>query len=270
MSLACIDALYRQDAWNSDDMSVFVVDDGSVDGTSAAINQRFPSVRVIQTAGNLFWSGAMRRGMEEALKANYDLFLWLNDDVVLYEGALRLLLCTVKQLRRDGFHNSIVVGSLRDPTTRELSYGGWKSDRGNNPLRCRKLEPSDSPLQCDSINGNCVLIPRDVITVVGNLDPTFTHGMADMDYGFRARMMGCTIWVAPGYVGTCELNSGKGLWTDHSLPIRERWKRLLEPKGLPPREWLVFTRRHSGWLWPLYWVNPYVKFWLKGFLGVWR
>jgi len=91
------------------------------------------------------------------------------------------------------------------------------------------------------MNGNCVLIPRSAAERVGNLDARFTHRMGDLDYGFRARRAGCALWIAPGYVGTCAANAP----ADETLPVRERWRRLLGPKGLPPREWWVFTWRHN-------------------------
>lgn len=30
-------------------------------------------------------------------------------------------------------------------------------------------------------------------------------------------------------------------------------------KGLPWRSWLIFTRRHTGVMWPLYFAWPYAK-----------
>jgi hypothetical protein len=38
-----------------------------------------------------------------------------------------------------------------------------------------------------------------------------------------------------------------------------RWRNLVSAKVLPPKEWLVFTRRHYGLLWPAYAVSPYLK-----------
>ncbi len=114
-------------------------------------------------------------------------------------------------------------------------------------------------MRCDTCNFNCVLVPRDVAVRVGNLDAAFTHRMGDFDYGLRARHAGCSLWVAPGYVGECFANSGKGLWVEDAIGARELWRRLLGPKGLPPREWLVFTSRHFGPLWPAHFVWPYLK-----------
>jgi GT2 family glycosyltransferase len=59
---------------------------------------------------------------------------------------------------------------------------------------------------CDTMHGKCVLIPRSVVQIVGNLDPAFVHYIGDWDYGLRTRQEGCTVWIAPGYLGTCSLN----------------------------------------------------------------
>jgi len=65
--------------------------------------------------------------------------------------------------------------------------------------------------------------------------------------------------VAPGFAGECVGNSGQGLWVEASLGALELWGRLLGPKGLPPREWALFTSRHYGPFWPVYFGWPYLK-----------
>jgi hypothetical protein len=43
---------------------------------------------------------------------------------------------------------------------------------------------------------------------------------------------------------------------------------MRSPAGPPPlREWMVFTYRHLGWRWPIYWLRAVVRvcfpaFWL--------
>jgi GT2 family glycosyltransferase len=116
------------------------------------------------------------------------------------------------------------------------------------------------------MNGNCVLISRAVVKINGNLDNHFTHSMGDLDYGLRARTAGCKIVVAPGYYGVCSANDGAGLWTDDRLPLLVRWKKLLGPKGLPIKDWMIFSRRHKGSLWILVGLSPYLLFWVKALL----
>lgn len=267
-TLACIRSIFEQQIDPLFRVDVYVVDDGSTDDTSDAISLNYPMVKLIKGNGQLFWNGGMRVAFEEARQHSYDYYLWVNDDTLLVPSALQMLINAHVSTSKQGYGMSIIAGSTCDPVTGSLTYGGWKVDGGANLLKLAMVTPEKTLIQCDTINGNCVLIPREVEQTIGNLDPAFTHSMGDIDYGFRAKKAGCTIWVASGYAGTCGLNSGQGLWTDLAkLSLRVRWKRLLGPKGLPPKEWLIFTRRYCGRMWPLYWVNPYLKFWVKGLLN---
>jgi GT2 family glycosyltransferase len=114
------------------------------------------------------------------------------------------------------------------------------------------------------MNGNCVLIPRVIANTIGNLDRAFVHTMGDIDYGLRARKAGFPIMVMPGYAGICMNNSIERTLIDtHSLSLY-RLKKIVSPKELPPKSWYVLTSRHTGLLWPLFWVWPYFKTLFKG------
>lgn len=258
-TLHCLRELDQQDNLDTIELHIIMVDAGSSDETVERVSMEFPHVLLLRGDESLFWNGGMRLAFEHAIAQGYDYYLWLNDDTFIYHDAISRLLDTAKRLAEIGEREAIIVGATKDQNSGNISYSGWKRKSFINPSNCFRVSPEFEPVQCDTMNGNCVLIPQSVVEKVGNLDPRFTHAIGDMDYGFRARRAGCSIWVAPGFVGECSTNTGKGLWTDRSLPWRERFRRMLGPKGLPPREWLVFTRRHSGPLWPLFWANPYVK-----------
>jgi GT2 family glycosyltransferase len=269
-TLDCIAAIIGQERGAVVEVSVILLDDGSTDGTADVVLEQFPAVRVIRGSGSLYWNGAMRQALGAAMAGDFDYYVLLNDDTHLYPTALSVLISTHEQLSKADRAPLIIVGSTQDQESGQLTYGGWRQVNQWNSLKMVKVMPQTKAVQCDTLNGNCVLLSRSVVKLVGNLDGSFTHGMGDMDYGFRARRVGCKIWVAPGFVGGCDFNAGIGMWADVRLPLRERWKRMLGPKGLPPKEWLVFTHRHGGWLWPVLWVNPYVKFWIKGIVALLR
>ncbi len=269
-TLSCLERLAAQSRDLGAEIRVVLVDDASSDGTASAVRERFPEVRLVEGSGQLYWNGGMRRAFEVAMQDDPEFYLLLNDDTHLAAGALGRMLATHQERARSGEQACIVVGSTLDPESGRQSYGGWLRGPWFNPARFRIVEPGPTAKRCHTLNGNCVLIPRDVARRVGNLDPTFTHRMGDLDYGLRARRAGCSLWVAPGYVGECLENSGKGLWVEPSLGGREMWKRLLGPKGLPPREWGVFTYRHYGPFWPVNFAWPYVRYgWrtLRGWLA---
>jgi GT2 family glycosyltransferase len=225
-------------------------------------------VRVLQGNGNLFWCGGMRLAFDAALKDDFAFYLWLNDDTLLESDAVARLLVTHQSLAAAGNERAIVVGSTRDPQTGELTYGGLVRSSRIHPLKYRLLKPGDKPIRCDTMNGNCVLIPRAVAAVVHNLSEEFRHGIGDFDYGLRARKAGCTVWIAPGYIGTCGWNDMTGGFLDPRSPLRKRWQHMKSDKGLPPGEYLTYARRHAGGLWPLFWALPYVRVVLGALLRV--
>jgi len=246
-------------------LDLFLVDDGSTDGTAQAVINIFPQANILTGDGNLFWCGGMRWAFEQAMKKAYDFYLWLNDDTYLDRDALVRMLRAYREASVRLCDAAIIVGSTRDPETGLFSYGGWTQyQKATGLISWEKKPPNmDTPISCDTINGNCVLISRSVVERIGNLDPAFHQGMGDLDYGLRATKNGCQIQIAPGYYGTCAINDHPGLWADGSLPLLSRWQKLLGPKGFPVKAWGVFTYRHKGHLWFLSWLAPYILFWLK-------
>lgn len=261
---ACLHALKQQEGF-AGLTDLFIVDDGSTDGTDRAILEIFPKARLLKGDGSLFWAGGMRRAFAEAILGDYDFYLWLNDDTQLLSDAIARIHQTYRDASDTRGESIIVIGSTCEEGKEVMSYGGWKLSGGVLSLmRWHKTQPGiDRWITCDTMNGNCVFIPRAVMKVNGNIDASYTHSMGDMDYGLRAKKVGCEIVVSPGFYGFCSLNDGAGLWTDVTLPLLERWQRLLGPKGLPLREWQVFTRRHAGRLWVVNWLWPYLKFWIN-------
>lgn len=257
-TLECVRRLVAQEHV-AGEVRAILLDDGCTDGTADAVRAEFPQVRLLHGDGQLYWCGGMRMAFAEAIRENPDYYLWLNDDVLLDPGALESLMETHKLLAVRGQEASIVVGATGDPDTGLPTYGGVVRCSWWHPFKYRLVPPGPEPLPCDTMNGNCVLLPRSVVQKVGNLDPAFTHAMGDFDYGLRARGAGVAVYVAPGTLGSCPTNAPEGTWQDGTLPLRERWRRVRTPTGLPPREWRVLTRRHGGWFWPLFWVLPYVR-----------
>jgi hypothetical protein len=218
---------------------------------------------VIQGNGNLFWTGGMRLAFSKASQQHHDYYLWLNDDTILYPNALDTLLTTAQALSKDNINRAIIVGSTQDPETGKLTYGGLDRVSWLFPCRFDWIEPGKELKSCDTMNGNCVLIPNQITEIVGELEPIFSHYAGDFDYGLRAIKAGCSVWVAPGYVGSCPFNDPKT--RIKRLSLKQQLQQLDQPKGLatgdatlhPFWEWREFTKRHAGILWPFYWLIPY-------------
>ena len=269
-TLECLRALGANQCRELVDLWAVLVDDGSNDGTAQAVRAEFPWVEVVTSSGNLFWCRGMHLAFETALRTGFDHYLWLNDDTMLWPDALARLLACEAQLRLHTDEPVIVVGSTADPVSGVCTYGGNRRPWRLRPFSVERVVPTADAQRCDTLTGNIVLIPARAAQRVGNLDPAFEHAMGDTDYGLRARRCGVELWVAPQMHGSCADNPPAGTYLDASLPLAIRWRRMLHRKGLPWRSWLVFTRRHTGVLWPLYFVWPYAKLVVASFLAASR
>lgn len=260
-TIACLESLERQHDFGGH-LDVFVLDDASTDGTDEAIQHRFPWVNRVRGTGGLFYSGGMRWALRAAFEGDYDFYLWMNDDVVLDDDALVRLMRARRQLRDRGIDDAIIAGSMRDPDTNEVTYGGVIRPSRYRPLRFRVVRPQEAPQRVETMNGNLALVPRSVSSCLGAVDPAYSHSLGDFDYGLRATAAGFSVWVAPGTFGECELNP-----PPRPAPRAHRWRELRGNKGLPPKPWFTFARRWAGPLWVLYWLNPYVRRSLRILLG---
>lgn len=258
-TLAAIAQYFACDLPQGVSRKLVLVDDGSTDGTAEAVHVAFPDVVIEQGDGSLFWNRGMLRAWQRALPLRPDYVLWLNDDTLLYPHALLRLLETDARMRVETGQPGIAVGST-DNDRGELSYGGSVPAKRFNRLNMRKVVPCDEPRPAVTLNGNCVLVPQEVFNRIGLLDEVFEHAMGDNDYGFRANKAGIPVWVMPGYAGRCNVDHPiEGSFNDPRLSLRVRWKKIMSPKGLPPRSWHALCRRHGGVAWPLIWVWPYGK-----------
>ena len=255
-TIACLTSLKHQTA----DVAIrlFLFDDGSTDGTADAVREIWPDATIASGDGSAFWAGGMRVAFDEALRAGADHYLWLNDDVVLAPDGLVRLVDTATLLRRAGHAIHLIGGAVTDPRSGRTSYGGivrpspwwpvWFDRLGPDPVR---------PRRCDTLNGNVVLFPAATVTACGSIDPVYRHTLADLDYGLRVNALGGWVGLAHGHVGTCDVNHGGTRWLNPRLSLRERWRVVGTPLGLPLGPWLHFVRRHGGPVWPLFVALPY-------------
>jgi len=259
LTLNSLASLFRQRGVEDIQLTVFLVDDGCTDATGDAVRARFPQVRILQGDGTLYWNGGMRLAFEAALKEAFDAYVLFNDDTLLDDDALARMVTCANTCLAAG-KPAIVVGTTRSPLAGERTYGGFTTLQRGFTMRFEQVPPHPSELvACDTMNGNFTLIPAQVAAVLGNIEERFRHQFGDLDYGLRAKRAGFDVIVAPGFVGECSTNPNAGTWRDPESSVVHRWKNLVSPKGVPMKEWWLFTRRHYGWRWLHYALSPYIK-----------
>lgn len=245
-------------------LDAVLVDDGSTDGTAEAVTDAFRWVTLERGDGSLFWNRGMHRAQAIAMRREVDFLIWINDDTWLSDDALRKLTHTYEVLIARLGQPVIVVGATSDRATGALTYGGQVAASRLRRFTYHKVWSATEPTECETMNGNLVLLPIDIARVVGNLDPVYEHAAGDIDYALRARKAGYRVFVAPGFVGNCSNNPRAGTFLDPTLPFAVRWKKMMSRKGLPPRSWLQLTRKHGGPVWLIYFIWPYFKLIIDG------
>lgn len=203
----------------------------------------------------------MRTAWSECLSMQFDAYLWLNDDVILSQNALKLLTKEYLQHARNGETDVIVVGRTISPLTGYTTYGGLVRERTFSNLRYRLLLASE--MYCDTMNGNCVLVPHAVAMKVGNISSRFSHALGDIDYGLRARRAGVTIVECKTPVAELEMNFAAYVGIPRVRSLSDLWRVLTHPKGIPVSEWMAFCATHGGVLWPLNFLARYLRIALK-------
>ena len=233
-TLKCLRHLYAAEKPSELVFDVWLNDDSSPDETGIKVKSEFSLVNVINGSGHDYWCGGMRRVWSEAASSriDYDGYLWLNDDTILFRSALKELI---------GSSNStIIVGATLDKDSYEITYSG-------RDVNGRKMIPNGAFQACHYMNGNAVFIPQNVFQKIGNFPSYLTHGIGDYDYGLRAKKFGFDIFLAPSPVGVCEAKKFVEKWRRMDVSFLCRLKDLYSPLGGPePHVFFRYNITHFG------------------------
>lgn len=212
---------------------IFLVDDGSTDGTYESVNSQFPEVHLYKGDGNLYWVHGMQMAWQKAVETDdYDYYLWYNDDNDLYKNALVSLYESSEKNR-----NSVICGAFRYQDGRPSFCG--RNSQGN------ALEPNGQCQEIIRMHGNLVLVPQEIFKSVGMFDPFFKHNLGDFDYGFMVRKAGFSVLLTPAYIGVNNHHDDELLNHLKELPFKKRWAMTHTPKHHPKYSY-HFHKKHFG------------------------
>lgn len=261
-TLTCLNSLYLAiGEVQRYDFDVYLVDDGSIDGTGEAVQTQYPNINLIEGNGKLFWAGGMRLAWSTAMSVqNYDAYLLLNDDVLLIRPFIQNILKTHEHSLKETGKSGIYCGTTVDKETGLTSYGGLKIIKNSFVLRTVSIDPTENPQSCHLANANILWVCNEVVEQIGLLDEKFTHCLADFDYTLRANEHKIPLWVVPGVCGFCSRDHGNS-WKPSTTSLKERIAYLKNPKGLAYHEYLYYVRKHF----PLFYPYSYIMLWLKTF-----
>jgi len=263
-TLACIDALQETIRACSDKISltVYLTDDGCTDGTSDAVRSKCYEIpiNILNGTGDLFWNGGMINSWKAAIAdGGFDGYLWMNDDTVVLPEFWQDLMGANDYSEKKFNKRGIYVGSTKDASTGEFTYGGFKY-LNKLTLVDKFVVPDGVNFQeCEAAHGNITYVSSEVVESQGIFCEKYWHGGTDHDYTFLAHKAGFPVLVLPHFSAICE-NDHIGKTRDFTkLPLIGRIKLFKSPKGYNMHNILLFNRRCFPWRVPFAWISGVVK-----------
>jgi len=184
------------DGWR---MRVLVVDNGSSDGSAAALAREFPEAEVVALPENRRFAGGCNAGLVRALGQGADAAMLLNNDTEADPGLLEHLLLALEQDPAAGAAAPLIcfqrpldviwyAGGRCSPALGLAAHRGLRRyDRG----QYRVVE------ETGYLTGCCLLATRAAWEKVGLLDERYFIYAEDADWCLRARAAGFRLLFVP-------------------------------------------------------------------------
>jgi GT2 family glycosyltransferase len=188
--LNCIESFYRTVKGLTSE--IFVVDNGSTDGSVDSVRRTFPEIELIQNERNL---GFARANNEALRKRRGRYALLLNTDVILTHGAVETLvefmdhnptvgiaggqLVNGDGSKQNSFDNfpSLTTEALNKSLLRILFPRRYPSKRVNY----------ENPIDVHSVIGACMIVRSQSMQEVGLLDEDYFFFLEETDWCYRMR-----------------------------------------------------------------------------------
>lgn len=181
---------------------VLLVDNASADGSLAFVREQYPQIKVVETGSNLGFAAGNNFALPY-VETQY--VLLLNTDVEVTPGWLEPLV-QLMEARPETAAVQPKVLSWHDKTRFEYAgaSGGWLDAKGYAFCRGRVFDVAETDAgQYDDAaeifwaTGACMMIRRSVIDQLGLFDPKFFAHWEEIDFCWRARNAGYSIWAEP-------------------------------------------------------------------------
>ncbi len=190
---------------------VYVVDNGSTDGSPARVRDAYPQVTLIEAGANLGFARANNLALRQA-RGRYALLL--NPDIELHPGAIETALAYLDEHPDVGIVGPRVLlpnGQLDKPCRRSFKTPaiylyktiGLSALRPNSARFNRYYMgylPEDALTEVDAVIGAFLMIRRECMQEIGLLDERFFIYCEDEDWCFQAKRHGWKVVYHPDAV----------------------------------------------------------------------
>ncbi|MDA8302709.1 MAG: glycosyltransferase family 2 protein [Actinomycetota bacterium] len=200
--LRCVESLLSEGV-----EGVVVVDNGSSDGSEAALAEAFPEAKWASTGSNIGYGAAANHG---AAVVSSDYLLVCNADIVLGEGAVAALVELLERRPEVAVVGPLIVDATgrlypsarRFPDLLEAFGHGivgqfWPGNPFSRRYTMAEWDHAGARL-VDWVSGSCFLARREAWEAVGGFDSSYFMYMEDVDLCWRLRQAGWEVAYEPG------------------------------------------------------------------------
>jgi len=226
---------------------IYVVDNGSDDGSISIISDRCPGVEIISLAENRGFATACNIAITQALAdERCEFILLLNNDARAHPNALHEMLQVLESLPQGGIIGPKIYFA---ENRRKIWYAGAR--RRRMVLAAADIGRGQDDTgqfaeirDVDYVFGAAMLVHRQVFESVGLFDESYFIYLEDLDFCFRAQQAGIPLIFAPKslvwHIGSASTAKDPALRHYHMV------------KGT-----IIFLRKHASALT----ILPIILFW---------
>ncbi len=213
---ACLRSLFGDLAGSGLEVEVWVVDNGSSDGTPEMVTRAFPDVRLIARPDNIGFAAANNLAIREAvgsrrLAVGSPRYLWLlNPDTEVLPGATAALIRALEGHPRAGVVGAKLLypdGTLQHSAFRFPGLVQLAFDLFPMPARLyetslngrypRHLYEGEKPFFVDHPLGAAMMVRTEAVNQVGLLDEEYRIYCEEIDWCWRMRQAGWRALCVP-------------------------------------------------------------------------
>ena len=229
--------------------TVYVADNGSTDGSVEMLKSSWtqakngqPQVKLIELDQNYGFTGGYNRALRQ-IEAEF--YVLINSDIRVSEGWLDTLVDFMDNHPDAGICMPKILSEADHSRFEYAGACGGFIDRYGYPF-CRGRILSnvemdqgqyDAPMEIFWASGACMVVRSHIYNQLGGLDESFFAHMEEIDFCWRAKLMGYHAWVVPqGKVyhvggGTLPNNSPRKLYLNYRNNLLMLYKNLPYRKG---------------------------------------
>ena len=198
-TLSCLESLFK---CTYPALNVYLVDNGSVDGTISAVKESFgnkTNLSIIDNGANLGYAGGNNTGMRRAVADNMEYVLLLNNDTEVDPGFIEPLVEALNSNPDVGAVTSKIY--FISPNNKIWFFGGAinRNTGLGGPVGGQVIDNGqlNQPVECDYVSGCVLLTRREILQEVGYLDDDYFYLCEDVDFCFRLSDVGYRILAIP-------------------------------------------------------------------------